>query len=520
MNDNIVIKYLKSCYCIEDVSDIDAEDHILDTYRKQPLTIERCRALLKLLHEQTHLIQDISCFSSYVEDSIQQVLLSYIIYIPHQADIKFPLFSKNNRANEVPEIKRTIDLMLNHLYYYHDFKEALFLEGIFPTYGADLLKTSKGVIKEFCISYRDLLESHAHFKSIFDLYILTSKSPYKDVVHQLITKDNIFPFSNTGRGKIGINILPFKYQKTYYYPFYLFMQTTSFNWGDIMNYLNTYFPINGIKGEDEYLKSYFLFTLILEAAVSIPSFDYILNESHTEDFKFEYFNPVTRYAQILNFFANFSHEELMEYKTGDLKTLIDTLSKEYGWPNFDTTIRSHSLNGDSVMNILNEDSLEIIQKIERNSIQMKSECNGSFTCVSLVLDELKVPTISRTSKGLRQFCEGNWSKEITDQYQSFYNAWYNNDSDEKHREYRQFIKLISEKLFRTTILDTDLYVGGEYNCPMKDSECPHRCEYCNSIKHIQDINEFTSNKDIKCMFADYLNSKKYIIPISRTERNY
>ena len=521
MSNNIVIKYLKSCYCIEDVSDIDAEDHLLDTYRKQPLTIERCRVLLKLLHEQTHLIQDISCFSSYVEDRIQQVLLSYLTYLPHQADITFPLYSRNNRTNEVPERKkgvevRMVDGQLYYLYYYHDFKEVLFRKGKFPTIEADLFRTSKGVIKEFSISYRDLLESHAHFKSIFDLYVLTSESPYKGTVHQLIAKDNLFPFSNTGKGRVGINILPFKYQKTYYYPFYLFMQATSFNWGDIMNYLNTYFPIQGIKGHDEYLKSYFLFTLIFEAAVCIPSFDDILYKSKTKNFKFDYFNPVTRFAQILNFFAKFSHDELMEYKTGDLKSLIDTLSKEYGWPDFETTIRSHSFGDDTLVNMVTCDSLEIIQRIGRDSIKMKSECNANFTWVSLALNELNVPTISRTSKGLRQFCKGNWPKDVTDRYQSFYDAWYGNDLDGTHREYRQFLKLISEKLFRTTILDTDLYFGGEYNCPMKASECPHRCEFCNSIKHIQDIKEFTSNNGIKCMFSDYLNSKEFITPISRT----
>lgn len=519
MNDSIVIKYLKSCYCIEDISDIDADDHILDTYRKQPLTLDRCRVLLKLLHEQTHLIQDISCFSSYVEDRIQQVLLSYIIYLPHHLDITFPLYIRNKQTNLVPTMKkgeemRAIDIMLNYLYYHHDLKECLFLKGKFPTYEADLFKTSKGVIKEFSISYRDLLESHAHFKSIFDLYLLTCQSPYKGIVHQLIAKDNLFPFSNTGKGRIGINILPFKYQKTYYYPFYLFMQTTSFNWGDIMNYLNTFFPIKGIKGHDEYIKSYFLFTLVFEASIAIPSYDFILNSNcNLEDF-----NPVTRYAKILNYFADLSYEELMNYRTGDLKALIDLLAKLYDWPDYETTIKSHTLDDDTIMNMISSDILEVNQRVLRESIKMKSECNAQFTCVNLALDEIHVPVISRTSKGLRQFSQGCWSKEITERYKSFYDAWYKTSLTEDEEKYRQFLKLISEKLFRITILDTDLYIGGNYTCPMKEVECPHHCEWCNNIKNIHEIAEKTTNMDIKCMFADYLNSKEYIIPLSRKTR--
>lgn len=55
---------------------------------------------------------------------------------------------------------------------------------------------------------------------------------------------------------------------------------------------------------------------------------------------------------------------------------------------------------------------------------------------------------------------------------------------------------------------------------MKEVECPHHCEWCNNIKNIHEIAEKTTNMDIKCMFADYLNSKEYIIPLSRKTRKY
>ena len=205
----------------------------------------------------------------------------------------------------------------------------------------------------------------------------------------------------------------------------------------------------------------------------------------------------------------------MNYQTGDLKSLINLLSKEYGWPDFDTTMKSHSASNDTFINMLTSDVLKINQSIIQESIKMKSECNATFTFFNLALNDLRIPTISRTNQGLRQFSKGYWAKDVTARFNSFYDAWYLEALNEKEDRYRLFAKLISEKLFRTTVLDTDLHNGGNYNCPMKAIECPHRCELCSNIANVNDLINNNEKRGIKCMFADYLNSKEFMTTMSR-----
>lgn len=373
---------------------------------------------------------------------------------------------------------------------------------------------SKGLIKEFKVTYKDLLESHAHIKSLFDLFCFYARDKNNYLINRMIKEDRLFPFEYRD-GKIIFDFIGLKYRSSFIYPFYMFLQTTSFNWGKIVEYINKDFPNPRGEGYIECTKSFYLYTLVLEAAVTIPSPMFIFDAIVKGKYILDDFNPVIRFYKILLYLYRLDYDSIMLYKTGDIVGFMDVLSHEYSWPDYYTIKKSYYYLYDYA-NTKNISMSRFITLI-KSSFNKKSSSNALFALPYIAtMDVMKFPIVCRRKKQtVIVFCDIN-NKEDGEVAMkgNLYDFMYGDDSNDGNTPNNKFYKdvsLIVENLFRKAVVDKVLLSDENYfACPLSEFDCPCYSLSCKKFLSMQMIVDYVykiSLQGRKCLFWDFI--RKY-----------
>lgn len=500
-----VFEYKKNCFLLEDNTNYrDNDEHLATAIKelyKNCNSPDEIRKFLNIDHEINHLTQDLSFPSSFTEYIFNQYIYRLVVSFPHDGSVTFPLYANNIPTNTAGTKLDINYLMLYEIYHKESIYHALFIQPIKAFGIAEKLgKISNGIINNFNISYQDLLESHAYFKSLFDLCAL--KSSEKNIIQEVLNHDRLFPIKCEERGKITFDWISFMCRSPYLFPFYLFMEATSLNWGNIIHYINSDFPDYSYPDKIEFVNCYFLYTLVIEAAITIPSFIFIRDKLQDGSYEIETFQPVARFFKILWFIAELNYVDLLTYRTGDIASFIDKLAKKYGWPDYNTTKKSFTQSS--------EYGNDCFCSMINTTFSIKNSSNALFTMPFFFIESnFTFPIICRTKDKMKiTSLTGNDNGEkICD---SFYKAYFHNDNSSKGLKYQESLKFVLDNIFIKNIIETELFTGGNFCCPMNNHDCKFRSDFCNDIdtrtnlkKHIDNIS-LSIGKPAKCMFLEFL----------------
>lgn len=493
------LAYVKGCFCFEDRTNyVNGEIELSEKFSKilhnliysSPVDESDIEDLVQIAHELKHLIQDLSLTSCQVERRLLSDISMFCSLRPNFLKEGQALLSKDGQINPFYFNERIVDpiavLLCDYISFY--FKYFLAKDKI-PYSGQRLTVWTKKAFDDISLSYIDLLESHAHFQS---LKMILDKVNHNLVV-PMETAENVpryFPMKVTEKGELLLDARQIKYNGRYFNPFILYFSATgsSIWWGDIINYFNTCFPklSDTHPGVDvEVLNCLNFYHMVMETALMLPSYAFLADSNDD-------YNPVHRYVRVLNFISSLTRDRIYAYATGKFTVFFDECAAKYGWLSYKETLNTFK-SSDKERNTC------IYDQCLYDACKLREDMD--YNVFNFVLGPPKLPLVLRNDAHLRisyaeqkVFFADCLYKNFSEAFFSEYEQWQNKEleSVEMHNIQGAILKDIAGLLCRNSV--SKAFVTGEkLSCPLKNNECPHRCELCDNINDIESFRVHMNN---------------------------
>lgn len=504
---SIVLNYKKNAFFIEQFGSkynagesvflpIEGITRLLDggSIREDKASTLEC---IKLKHELFHFIQDLSNFSCITEGHFRDHLAAFIIYLSNVDVIKFPYFEESNLIhNRKQNLTREENEYRDYLETFYDIYCCLFKkEYNKPSYlSLDIDMDGLG------LSFTDLLETQAKNKSFWDAFRLAKNEDECEMLHELSEEEKLFPILIKD-SKLNTDPLILEGEEEYQLVNHImreFLLKKQPHINAIYDYLKHYFPLNVRGTAIEFI--YKATSIILEASMNIPSFDYIVNQVKGGRYDVNVFCPPMRFYKIIQtIHDNGGFPEKTEGEDFFI-TFHNWVSEKNNWPSFEDTYKTHL----STLYERVSKGQENYINDQLNSIMLKKERYDAFIFSDpvYVLQYLGASIVFSCDQGLETiFLLGNTRHNPTGLL-DLYHEYFGNQKIEKHQSIcesdsledmlekrmtncRSAIRESVCRLLSSEVINAYLN-NGFFRCPIGEVSCPYRNSKCN---HLTDLNK-------------------------------
>lgn len=528
---NYVDSYL---YC-NDGMDING----LLSYQENKLDISKLDATISLNHELNHYIQDLSVNACIVRGHLHDLLTSLIIELSKCKEVKFPLFDTENYNynhsitlnTDYTDILQRID----ELYEIHNF---IFGKHSKPdTEDYSFNSPNEDLFRQNEISVDFFLETYAYHKAYWDAFRhFESNNGMSDILHELVKKNRVYPIRHQNNNYVVDNYMyDIRLRKQYQLINLLLMFSVDNYVVNYLDYCERDIPKNYCKSQASF--THITHQLIFEAALYIPSLDYIWTEVYCNKKDIKQFSPVHRFYLIIK--AIRDNEGYPDSVPGDnyFKTFYNWVAEKYEWLQYDETYESIK----TYLSKRISNSNEVLINYQHTLTSYKHD-NFIYFYQSQpenIMRQFALPLIVMSENGLIFY---QYYGELTycptgliSVYDSFfgtinrYECYSNIESsllstilNNQKSAFREIICRLFSTQVRKKHMDS-----GVYSCPFGDNICPRASQNCCRFTEFKEIfsnckkivfrgdnGNYLCNNELycntyDCMFYNYLLDINY-----------
>lgn len=351
-----ILKYKKNCCYIEDVSDIFvgadeilfSEEDVADitsSLTANTFSDEKAfKRAISLGHEVNHYMQELSINACITSGFFRDYLTAYAKILSNNSAIKFPLnnidnYEYNHNSTLCDSYQRVLTTMDNM----QDVYRFIFLKKHRKPKTKEYLYNSPNeklfIEKEIC--YDDLLESYAFYKSYWDYFYFNQEGESAKILKKILHDTNFCPIKFKD-GQYVIENLKQTFEYVYPYQIVHFLIVVGLPYDTSMkNYLeycDKEMPFNYQKSPASIVHS--AMKVILETALYIPSFDFIMDSLQKNIYDADVFSPVHRFYKIIK--AIRDNGGYPDSINGEdyFETFFKFVASKNHWPSYEETFNS------------------------------------------------------------------------------------------------------------------------------------------------------------------------------------
>lgn len=550
----IGFNYIKNCFYIEDLNSIISnsfygEDRgfdmtLLNGQVSDPEQLER---KISVNHELNHYLQDISINACITEGYFLDYISAFSRELTHNSHLRFPLMNKENRLyNEglINKLDKSEWDKLVTLYQVFDVYKYIYRTlHVKPNrLEYDLGDKLNDIFDQYGISFKYILESYAFHKAYIDCFLQDAESDDTtlDLIAEVIRKDRIYPFQYKN-GKIYSENFKrdIDYKAQYQYlDFLLLISCLPVSTKEYLDYCEKDIPRNYRKSVA--IMAHSAKKIIIETALNIPSFNFIMSSVKYKKYSIEVFSPVHRIFKIIKTIRD--NNGYPNAKTGEdfFITFFNWCAAINHWPTYEESMGSVF----SVLTQRAEQGKECITNYQATAIIQKNNAYGKFSQALPIewLSKLCLPLIISNKHGLEIMQLMGNCRYAPSGLLDFYQIWFNmpvhkytpiNKEMPLGQLYEAIfnnqkgaIREILSRLFSKAAANA-LTEDGYFKCPLAENGCIRRTEQCEKFKSFTSVLQNCKNYVFRCgnqksfendsgrgnfpdcMFLNYLYDYKY-----------
>lgn len=515
-----ILKYKKNCCYIEDVSDIYvgagklffSEEDVADitsSLTANTFSDEKSfKRAISLGHEVNHYMQELSINACITSGFFRDYLTAYAKTLSKNSTIKSPLnnidnYEYNHKLTLADPHKNILDAIDNMQTVYR----FLFLKKHSKPKTNEYLYNSPNeylfVEKEIC--YDDLLESYAFYKSYWDFFYSNQDKEGAEILKKIIHDTNFCPIMYKD-GQYIIENLKQNFEYVYPYQIVHFLMVVGLPFDTSMkNYLeycDKEMPFNYQKSPASIVHS--AMKIILEAALYIPSLDFIMNSLQKEMYDKDVFSPVHRFYKIIKTIRDNGGYPNSIKGEDYFETFFKFVASQNHWPSYEETFYSMStmlahrakVGKEAIINyqlaaILNKKS-EYCKFMQYTPyIFLKNNClplivnNHRGLSVNYYFSNgVNIDLSGRTDFYTRYFCQ-----TPIKEYEFVYSASNKQEAMERvTNNCEAAIREIIHRILSNASYST-YYNKGKYECPFYNIGCPYSKKDCRCFTSFADVTQ-------------------------------
>lgn len=554
-----ILKYKKNCCYIEDVSDIFvgadeilfSEEDVADitsSLTANTFSDEKAfKRAISLGHEVNHYMQELSINACITSGFFRDYLTAYAKILSNNSAIKFPLnnidnYEYNHNSTLCDSYQRVLTTMDNM----QDVYRFIFLKKHRKPKTKEYLYNSPNeklfIEKEIC--YDDLLESYAFYKSYWDFFYFNQEGESAKILKKILHDTNFCPIKFKD-GQYVIENLKQTFEYVYPYQIVHFLIVVGLPYDTSMkNYLeycDKEMPFNYQKSPASIVHS--AMKVILETALYIPSFDFIMDSLQKNIYDADVFSPVHRFYKIIKTIRDNGGYPDSINGEDYFETFFKFVASKNHWPSYEETFNSMCT---MLAQRAKEGKEAIINYQLAAILNKKSEfCRFMQYTPYVFLKKLCLPLIVNNHKGLsvnyyfsngididlsgrtdfftRYFCKTPIKK-----YEFVYSALSEQEAMERViNNSDAAIREIIHRLFSNASYSA-YYNKGKYECPFYNIGCPYSKKECRCftsfdsatqnckqrilrLPELQTILDKEEGNFPDCMFLNFLLDNDYNI---------
>ncbi len=470
-------------------------------------TIEEAKICINLWHELNHLVQDLCCNACITKSEFQDSIAGHLRVLANNDKLRFPYHSPNHKLfNDNLQLDETtsydkwlLDVML-------DIYDFIFKKGYTKPNSNEYSYKSKNefILEEYQLTYADLLETYAFHKSYVDILYNSYDEKSHKILRTIIEQDKLFPVEYDN-GQFNIDILHLKTNMLYQLiPTWLTLflpydkQYLEELYKDYYGNIPQKFKFS--KVEQHYIAMFF----IIETALNIPSFEYIIENVINGKYRKETFCPPLRFYKILKTIREYGGFPNATENENFFITFNNWIAQENGWPSYEDT-------ANSMIKSLIERKLrweENITNIQLNSTldRNKNPYSYIFAPPTLTLKRLKQSILFCNNLKFEVFFYENSEEPFWMPFVNFQSEFFSGgiphkfqlilekDSENTKHLKRRFnnlgiVREIIHRQLSHTVTNAFLY-DGIFKCPCNKNTCPFFCQKCKALRDIDDVRNF------------------------------
>lgn len=339
--------YIKNSFYIEDDGGHLLSDPIRFNYllkNHQFNCPDDYNQAIALNHELNHYVQEISIGACITEGFFIDYLAGYTIKISHIENVKFPLADINNREYNLKlPLSRDEKDTLNYFYEIYDVYCFIFEQDHNKPKTSEYAysETADSYLNNYSISFKDIIEFYAFHKSYWDFFIAAKEDESARVLHSVVKENFVYPITFQKDSYIVENLKRnIIWNKPYQVLNLLFFVGLPFwkSHKEYLNYCEKDIPLNYLSSPSANINS--AQKVIIEAALHIPSIDFIMSNITKGKYSIEVFSPVHRFYRILKCIREYGGYPDAKKGEDFFITFIDWIAGINDWPSYKETLES------------------------------------------------------------------------------------------------------------------------------------------------------------------------------------
>lgn len=510
---------------------------------------------INLDHELNHYVQDLFINACITEGFFRDYLAVCASELSKIDGVRFPLAdSTNAKYNKALNLNSEDTEMIKTFYEIFEVYDYIYRQDHFKPKTGDYYYSAvaEPSFDKYSLKYIHLLETYAYHKAYWDFFARNDSGNGAEILHQIIKDNNVYPITWHDN---NYEIQNFKHfiEWNERYQLVNFMMTIGLPYlggasnQDYLDYCEKSIPYN-------YRQSPALFAhsaqkIILETALNIPSFDFIMSSVTKKEYDKEVFSPVHRFYKILKNIRDFHGYPDAVPGEDFFITFFNWVAKQNGWPTYQET-------HDSILSMLYKRASygkEAITNYQFCAVHNKNMHYGRFVhdIPFETLSFFNLPLLVRIKNRLViiQFMNKMIvDNSVVDFYQIMFgtenvikykdltpdmdkNEFFETVFNNGHAALREILyRLFSNAAYKAFV------EKGKFSCPLHELGCPCSVEKCKSFTHFKNVfdrcelkifrsgsekaylhNGFGNVPD--CMFFNYLIDYKYNINVIQNKTN-